>query len=134
MRPPDYKPIATMMGGNPAAAQKTAEMIDLSAVAAAWTALPDMNVARAEQFTATLLPDGRICIAGGVGGGADGGVCEVFDPHVLNVDMPVNPNLARPAGTLAFILNSGRVPSTAGQADPRACESSVISRVAAGER
>jgi plastocyanin len=81
MRPPAYEPIVTIMGGNPPAAQKTAEMINLSAVAPAWTALPDMNVPRAEQFTATLLPDGRIFIAGGVSGGTDGGVCEVFDPR-----------------------------------------------------
>lgn len=32
-------------------------------------------------FTATLLPDGRVFIAGGVSGGADGGPCEIFDPR-----------------------------------------------------
>lgn len=81
LRPPDYKPIVYIMGGNPAPAQKTAEMIDLSAATPAWTALPDLNVPRPEQFTATLLPDGRVFIAGGVSGGADGGVCEIFDPR-----------------------------------------------------
>lgn len=81
MRPPDYKPIVYIMGGNPAAAQKTAEMIDLADAAPAWTALPDMNLARAEQLTATLLPDGRVFIAGGITGGADGGLCEIFDPR-----------------------------------------------------
>jgi len=81
MRPPDYKPVVYIMGGNPAAAEKTAEMIDLSVISPAWSALPDMNVGRAQQFTATLLPDGRVFIAGGVSGGADGGVCETFDPR-----------------------------------------------------
>ena len=81
MRPPDYKPIVYIMGGNPAAAQKTAEQIDLSAASPAWTSLPDLNVPRPEQFTATLLPDGRVFIAGGVTGGADGGACEIFDPR-----------------------------------------------------
>ncbi|SFE23032.1 galactose oxidase-like domain-containing protein [Nitrosomonas sp. Nm166] len=81
LRPPAYQPIACIMGGNPAAAQKTVEMIDLSAPVPAWTALPDFNIPRAEQFTATLLPDGRIFVAGGVSGGPDGGVCEIFDPR-----------------------------------------------------
>jgi plastocyanin len=81
MRPPDHKPIVYIMGGNPAAAQSTAEMIDLSAATPAWVALPNLNVPRAQQFTATLLPDGRVFIAGGVSGGADGGVCEIFDPR-----------------------------------------------------
>jgi hypothetical protein len=81
LRPPDYKPTACIMGGNPAAAQQTAEVIDLSAPTPTWSALPNLNVPRAQQFTATLLPDGRVFIAGGVSGGADGGVCEIFDPR-----------------------------------------------------
>ena len=40
-----------------------------------------MNLVRAEQLTSTLLPDGRVFIAGGISGGADGGVCEIFDPR-----------------------------------------------------
>lgn len=81
LRPPEYRPVACVMGGNLPAAEESAEMIDLAAPAPAWVALPDLNVARAQQFTATLLPDGRVFIAGGVSGGADGGVCEVFDPR-----------------------------------------------------
>ena len=45
LRPPDYKPIVYIIGGNTPTTQKTAEMIDLSAAAPAWTALPDLNVA-----------------------------------------------------------------------------------------
>jgi hypothetical protein len=81
LRPPDYRPVVYIMGGNPPAAQKTAESIDLSAASPAWAPLPDMNFARAEQFTATLLPDGRVFIAGGIFGGGDGGACEIFDPR-----------------------------------------------------
>jgi hypothetical protein len=81
LRPPDYKPVVYIMGGNTAPTQKTAEAIDLSAAIPAWAALPDLNIPRAEQFTATLLPDGRVFIAGGVSGGADGGACEIFDPR-----------------------------------------------------
>lgn len=80
LRPPDYRPIAVIMAGDPAPAQQTAEQIDLSAPAPAWTALPNLVAARPEQCTATLLPDGRIFLAGGIPGGADGGPCEIFDP------------------------------------------------------
>lgn len=80
LRPPNYEPTVYIMGGNTPTTEKTAEMIDLAAAAPAWTALPDLNVARPQQFTATLLPDGRVFIAGGVTGGADGGPCEFFDP------------------------------------------------------
>ncbi|MBL8342686.1 MAG: DUF1929 domain-containing protein [Rubrivivax sp.] len=81
VRPPSHKPVVTILGGNPAPAQKSVEMIDLSAATPAWVAWPDMNLARAQQFTATLLPDGRIFVAGGITGGADGGACEIFDPR-----------------------------------------------------
>ncbi|HEX5719885.1 MAG TPA: galactose oxidase early set domain-containing protein, partial [Thermoanaerobaculia bacterium] len=81
MRPPDYKPIVYVMGGDSPTTEKTAEMIDLSAGAPAWVDLPELRFARPEQFTATLLPDGRVFIAGGRSGGADGGACEIFDPR-----------------------------------------------------
>jgi hypothetical protein len=81
LRPPDYNPIVYIMGGNTPTTQKTAEMIDLSAPTPAWAALPDLNVPRPQQFTATLMPDGRVFIAGGITGGLDGGVCELFDPR-----------------------------------------------------
>lgn len=80
LRPPDYRPVVMVMGGNPPAAQKTAEIIDLLDPSPAWNPVPDLNVARPQQFTATLLPDGRVFVAGGVLGGADGGPCELFDP------------------------------------------------------
>ena len=93
LRPPDYKPIAYIMGGNPVAAQKTAEQIDLSAGTPAWTSLPNLNIPRPEQCTATLLPDGRVFIAGGVVGGADGGPCEVFDPRNPAAGWVLGPNM-----------------------------------------
>lgn len=80
LRPPGYEPIVYIMGGNTPATEKTAEMIDLSAAAPAWAPLPDLTFARPQQFTATLLPDGRVFIAGGISGGLDGGACEIFDP------------------------------------------------------
>jgi plastocyanin len=80
LRPPEYRPIAYIIGGNTPTTEQTAEQVDLSVPAPAWTSLPDLNTPRPDQFTATLLPDGRVFIAGGVSGGADGGPCEVFDP------------------------------------------------------
>lgn len=79
LRPPQYRPIVLIAGGNTAGTEKTAEQIDLAEPAPIWTALPDLNVARAQQFTSVLMPDGRVFIAGGVLG-ADGGPCEIYDP------------------------------------------------------
>jgi hypothetical protein len=56
-------------------------MIDLSSATPTWVLLPNLGLARAQQFTATLLPDGRVFIAGGRSAGLDGGPCEIFDPR-----------------------------------------------------
>ena len=118
LRPPDYKPVAYIMGGDPGAAQKTAEQIDLASLTPIWTALPDLNVARGEQFTATLLPDGRVFIAGGVSGGADGGPCEIFDPRNPALGWVMGPNMKYIRGYhSSFILLSDG--SILGGGDPR---------------
>ena len=96
LRPPDYKPIVYVMGGNTLATEDTAEMIDLSAATPAWTALPDLAFARPQQFTATLLPDGRVFIAGGISGGPDGGACEIFDPRNPAAGWVPGPNMKYP--------------------------------------
>lgn len=93
LRPPDYKPIVYIIGGDPLSVRKKAEQIDLSAAAPVWTSLPDLNLPRPDQFTATLLPDGRVFIAGGVSGGADGGPCEIFDPRNPGVGWALGPNM-----------------------------------------
>ena len=80
LRPPAYNPRVLIAGGNPSAAQKTAEIIDLSAAAPAWKALPNLNVERPFQVNSVLLPDGRVLVVGGVGAGTDGGPAEIFDP------------------------------------------------------
>jgi plastocyanin len=81
LRPPNYEPRVLIAGGNPPAAQQTAEIIDLSAASPAWSSLPNLNRARPEQFTAVLLPDGEVMIAGGDFTAADGGPTEIFDPQ-----------------------------------------------------
>ncbi len=78
LRPPDYKPRILIAGGNTGPSQQTAEIIDLSVATPAWTALPNLNQARAEQVNSVLLPDGRVFLAGGVSG--TGGPTEIFDP------------------------------------------------------
>jgi FtsP/CotA-like multicopper oxidase with cupredoxin domain len=93
LRPPDYKPIAYIMGGQFPAVEKSVERIDLSVPAPAWANAPDLKNARNQQFTATLLPDGRIFVAGGITGAADGGPCEIFDPRDPAADWVVGPNM-----------------------------------------
>jgi hypothetical protein len=93
LRPPDYKPIAYIMGGQFPAVEKSAQQIDLSVPAPAWVDLPDLKNARNKQFTATLLPDGRVFIAGGIEGGADGGPCEIFDPRNPGAGWVEGPNI-----------------------------------------
>jgi hypothetical protein len=93
LRPPDYKPIAYIMGGQFPLVEKSAQQIDLSVPAPAWVDLPDLKKARNKQFTATLLPDGRVFIAGGIEGGADGGPCEIFDPRNPGAGWVEGPNL-----------------------------------------
>jgi plastocyanin len=94
LRPPDYEPMVYIIGGNSAATEQTAEAIDLSAPAPAWAALPNLNVARPQQFTATLLPDGRVFIAGGISGA--GGPCEIFDPRNPGDGWALGPDMTYP--------------------------------------
>jgi hypothetical protein len=111
LRPPDYRPIAVIMAGDPLPAQQTAETIDLSAATPAWAALPGLVAARAEQCTATLLPDGRIFLAGGISGGADGGPCEIFDPLNPGAGWQAGPNMAyaRTYHSSLILLRDGSV-------------------------
>ena len=96
LRPPDYKPIAYIIGGDFPGTENTAEQIDLSAAAPAWAPLPDLTFPRSQQFTATLLPDGRVFIAGGIMGGPDGGACEIFDPANPGAGWVTGPNMKYP--------------------------------------
>jgi hypothetical protein len=81
LRPPDYDQVVYRMGGDPPAVSQSAEEINLSVPSPAWADLPNLQNARRGQFTATLLPDGRVFIAGGIGvlGDADGGPCVTCD-------------------------------------------------------
>jgi len=123
LRPPDYRPRVIIMGGNPAAAQQTAEIIDLADAGPAWSSLPNLNVARAQQFTATLLPDGRVMIAGGVTG-ADGGPVEIYDPQNPAAGWQQGPIMTRPRSyhSSLILLPNGSVlaggdPKTGGVAN-----------------
>lgn len=92
LRPPDYKPIVYIIGGDTPATEQSAEMIDLAAAEPAWTA-PDLAFPRSQQFTATLLPDGRVFIASGIMGGPDGGPCEIFDSANPGAGWLTGPNM-----------------------------------------
>lgn len=81
LRPPNYEPRVIIVGGNTAATEKTAEIIDLSQPLPSWQSLPDLNEARPLQVNSVLLPDGRVLVAGGVNNGVDGGPAEIYDPQ-----------------------------------------------------
>jgi plastocyanin len=66
--PPNYEPRIIIAGGDPTAAEQTAEIIDLSVASPAWKALPNLNQARNNQVNCVLLPDGHLFLAGGVFG------------------------------------------------------------------
>lgn len=91
MRPPDYKPQVMIMGGNMNSMERSSQIIDLSDSPPIWTDLPDLNFPRASQFTSTLLPDGRVFIAGGITVGPDGGACEIFDPQNPGAGWAIGP-------------------------------------------
>ena len=46
LRPPQYEPRVMVVGGSASDARQTAEWIDLSVVAPAWQALPNLIMAR----------------------------------------------------------------------------------------
>ncbi len=111
LRPPDYKPVVIIAGGNTPQSEQTAEQIDLSEAAPAWTSLPNLNVARAQQFTGVLMPDGRIFIAGGVSGGPDGGPCEIYDPQNPGDGWQLGPSMkyARTYHSSIILLADGSI-------------------------
>ncbi len=117
LRPPNYEPKVLIAAGNTAATESTAEIIDLSAVAPGWAALPILNQARNHQCTATLLPDGRVFLAGGIIGGADGGPCETYDPQDPLAGWKLGPTMKYPRGYhSSFVLLSDG--SVLGGGDP----------------
>jgi hypothetical protein len=79
LRPPNYEPRILIAGGITADTEQSAELIDLSAGAPAWQALPNMNVPR-DKVNSVLLPDGQVLIVGGIETLPDGGPAELFDP------------------------------------------------------
>ena len=110
LRPPAYAPSVLIAGGDPGPAQKTAEIIDLSAAMPAWTALPNLNRPRAQQVNTVLLPDGRVFLAGGIDG-PDGGPAEIFDPRHPVAGWVQCATMATPRGyhSAAILLADGSV-------------------------
>jgi len=82
LHPPGYEPQVLIAAGRGATAQ-TAEMIDVFAAVPAWMPLAGLQRPRPQQCTATLLPDGRVFLAGGTEsspGVLAPGPAEIFDP------------------------------------------------------
>jgi hypothetical protein len=110
LRPPAYVPRVLIAGGDPALAQQTAEIIDLSAATPAWSALPNLNRPRMHQVNTVLLPDGRVMLAGGIDA-ADGGPAELFDPRNPAAGWELCATMSIPRGyhSAAILLADGSV-------------------------
>jgi hypothetical protein len=110
LRPPHYEPRVMVLGGSAPDAQQTAEWIDLSVVAPAWQALPNLNMAR-DKVNSVLLPDGRVMIAGGIETLPDGGPVEIFDPEDPTSGFLQGPNMKyrRAYHSAAILLPDGSV-------------------------
>lgn len=110
LRPPAYVPRVLIAGGDPAAAQQTAEIIDLSAATPVWSSLPNLNRARMHQVNTVLLPDGRVMLAGGIDT-ADGGPVEIFDPRNPAAGWELCATMSIPRGyhSAAILLADGSV-------------------------
>ncbi|MFL6602560.1 MAG: galactose oxidase-like domain-containing protein [Steroidobacteraceae bacterium] len=110
LRPPAYVPRVLIAGGDPALAQQTAEIIDLSVTTPVWTALPNLNRPRMHQVNTVLLPDGRVMLAGGIDA-ADGGPAELFDPRNPAAGWELCATMSIPRGyhSAAILLADGSV-------------------------
>jgi plastocyanin len=113
LRPPSYDVRVLIAAGATAATQSSAEMIDLSSATPMWMALPNLKNPRSQQCTATLLPDGRVLIAGGTssGGVLTAGKAEIFDPQNPAAGWVETPPMAHPRGyhSSAILLTDGSV-------------------------
>ncbi len=96
LRPPDYKVKVLITGGIGAAATQSTEIIDLSEAAPVWVEDPKWTLNQPRvACTGTLLPDGRVAVAGGFDdGGGTGGHIEVFDPQNPDQGWRLGPVLA----------------------------------------
>lgn len=114
LRPIDSYAVRVLIAaGSTPTTQQTAEIIDLSVAMPAWMALPPLNNARSQQCTATLLPDGRVLLAGGTssGGVLTAGKAEIFDPENPAAGWKETMPMAHPRGyhSSAILLTDGSV-------------------------
>lgn len=104
-----------------------AEIYDSSADT--WTQTANMNVLRSDH-TATLLPDGRVLVAGGSGNA--GTTAELFDPKAGTWTSTTNPMNAAHADHTATLLPNGKV-LVAGGGTSQAGQSMVAGAGASGQ-
>ena len=111
LRPPNYEARVVVAGGNTPSGRQTAEYIDLSAAAPAWTALPNLIEERAEQVNTVLLPDGHVMLAGGANAVPDGGPVEFLDSKDLTAGWALGPDMTYHRGyhSAMILLADGSV-------------------------
>jgi YVTN family beta-propeller protein len=100
------------VGGNPASGGLTAVAEIYDPRTGMWSLTGSLNVARGDHST-TLLPDGRVLIAGGYGSGQTLTSGEVYDPQTGTFSLVGSMNQKR-QGHSAFLLANGQVLVVAG--------------------
>jgi hypothetical protein len=103
----------------------TAEVIDLNEPSPAWRPVGSMSVPR-KNFDATLLPDGRVLVNGGVEGdglnnyGSPVFSSEIWDPATEQFTLAASTDVPRWYHSTAVLMPDGRVLTAGGNGIPTA--------------
>ena len=114
-----YQPGKVLVAGGSDPPTNTAEVIDLNAASPAWRAVSSMANAR-RQMNATMLPDGKVLVTGGTGGGGFNNsttaifAAEEWDPVTELWTTMASATFPRLYHSIAMLLPDARVLVTGG--------------------
>lgn len=111
-----YQPGKVLVAGGSDPPTNTAEVIDLNASTQAWRAVSSMAYPR-RQLNATMLPDGKVLVTGGTGGGGFNDLdpaaaiyaAEEWDPATESWTTLASASVPRLYHSIAMLLPDARV-------------------------